>query len=1098
MKDIETKISPLISGMFPSFYQSDGPNFIAFVQAYYEWLEQNFQLLDLEDVTGFSVGDTIQQSDVTGTVFSVSGKSILVLVDGLETFKCFNVCSELIPVTSSSGSSTYILKGGTTRRLGSLFLSRNLSKIRDIDKTIDLFIVRFKEKYLKNIEFDTQSNKRLLVKNSLDLFRSKGTSRSIDLFFRLIYGVRSSIYYPGDDLFRLSDSTWIRPQYIEINSTSVDRAIALVGKQITGVNSGATAFVERYVKKKVNAGFVHVFYVTNVKGSFLVNERLKYNAIYPDSPRIVGSLTGAAVLEGSEEFDIGDIVNFDSTIGTGGIGRVTATAKGSGEVSFKVDESGWGYTTNRVGASYYYSTNTFLSDKVLLLANVETGQFLSNVVITSGGLGYSNNDKIYISSRYHTGEARPVTNTTGGMVAAIITDRGSGYYPAIETPTISVVNSTGYASAGAGAVINPENLSYTYPKKYFEYLETITQPIFFVEYTNPVDITQFTTGVDVQISNIGKYGRVIDIDTANSTITLTLLNKDTLSPGEVIYLNSNSDNKVDVGSVTEQLAQARVINIGNTAVIELNAPSGQITIGDTIYQRNSANDIVASATITKTSRLTLSGGFVDIANLSGVFVPNTSIYVEGKASTAVFRNISFSIAIANSSNTFIDTSIPFIYSSNNGTKGYTLSSTAGTNARYKVAALSETQEVRINTDGLTNNELMDTKLNANTFGLAYKPGANISSIIFGSLNYATVTVGSISTLGDVNPGTGYNQAPIASVYQPFIPALQARDYTFTIANNETTFLAGEYIEQTNYSNFVKIFVSNTQPYRMNEKVHAGNTTTSFIANGVVYYVNEANKYIELEFPVGNFPTTNNFNLKSLISTANSYITNAVPFVGSYTARGIVKDVIDDKVYVKRIQLDNKFVTGNNVSGTSTGTLATLVSVDLDMDSDPAGFNAKVSTKASTANGVISNIQIIDSGYGFSNDDEIVFTANDEIRTGRITNIKGGVGTGTGYYSSAKGFLSDISKVHDGDYYQEYSYDILSRIPLGKYGDMFKKVMHTAGTRFFGSILVDTIANTTVEIVDSLVDISDMSPYVIQDRQYNDVQDRDDFFIEIRE
>jgi len=276
MRNIESKISPLIAGLFPSFYETDGPNFIAFIQAYYEWLEQNFQLLDLEDVSNFKVGDTVLQDTVKGTIYSVNNNSILVLVDGLETFKCFNVCSELILVTSSSGGSSYILRGGTTRRLGSIFYSRNLSNIRDIDNTLDLFVVRFKEKYLKNIEFDTQTNKRLLVKNSLDLYRSKGTSRSIDLFFRLIYGVQSTVYYPGDDLFRLSDAEWFKPQYIEINSTSVDRAITLVGKQITGVNSGATAFVERYVKKKVNAGFVHAFYISNIKGDFEVNERLKY------------------------------------------------------------------------------------------------------------------------------------------------------------------------------------------------------------------------------------------------------------------------------------------------------------------------------------------------------------------------------------------------------------------------------------------------------------------------------------------------------------------------------------------------------------------------------------------------------------------------------------------------------------------------------------------------------------------------------------------------------------------------------------------------------------------------------------------------------
>jgi hypothetical protein len=41
MKDIEKNISTLIQSQFPSFYNEEGEMFIAFVKAYYEWLEEN-------------------------------------------------------------------------------------------------------------------------------------------------------------------------------------------------------------------------------------------------------------------------------------------------------------------------------------------------------------------------------------------------------------------------------------------------------------------------------------------------------------------------------------------------------------------------------------------------------------------------------------------------------------------------------------------------------------------------------------------------------------------------------------------------------------------------------------------------------------------------------------------------------------------------------------------------------------------------------------------------------------------------------------------------------------------------------------------------
>ena len=41
MKKIESIISPLVENQFPSFYKEEGPQFIAFAKAYYEWMENN-------------------------------------------------------------------------------------------------------------------------------------------------------------------------------------------------------------------------------------------------------------------------------------------------------------------------------------------------------------------------------------------------------------------------------------------------------------------------------------------------------------------------------------------------------------------------------------------------------------------------------------------------------------------------------------------------------------------------------------------------------------------------------------------------------------------------------------------------------------------------------------------------------------------------------------------------------------------------------------------------------------------------------------------------------------------------------------------------
>src|SRR6266702_5254421 len=108
-----TTISNFIESQFPNFIRENGPQFVAFVQAYYEWLE------------------TVNQ-----------------------------------PV----------------------YLARRYYDIKDIDQTLDEFIVFFKNKYLIGIDFDTTTDIRHIIKHALDIYRSKGTPRELKLLFGLVYG----------------------------------------------------------------------------------------------------------------------------------------------------------------------------------------------------------------------------------------------------------------------------------------------------------------------------------------------------------------------------------------------------------------------------------------------------------------------------------------------------------------------------------------------------------------------------------------------------------------------------------------------------------------------------------------------------------------------------------------------------------------------------------------------------------------------------------------------------------------------------------------------------------------------------------------------
>ena len=111
--------------------------------------------------------------------------------------------------------------------------------------------------------------------------------------------------------------------------------------------------------------------------------------------------------------------------------------------------------------------------------------------------------------------------------------------------------------------------------------------------------------------------------------------------------------------------------------------------------------------------------------------------------------------------------------------------------------------------------------------------------------------------------------------------------------------------------------------------------------------------------------------------------------------------------------------------------------------------------------MLANISILDSGFGYSNSEIVTISksGNPYVATGKVTLNRQGVGEG--YYKDNKGFLDDQIFIHDGEYYQEYSYEIQSKLAFEKYSDMLKNVVHMAGTKMFGAIELQSDVNLSI-------------------------------------
>jgi hypothetical protein len=290
---VEKYISNFVESQFPLFYQEEGPDFILFVKAYYEWLE-------------------------------------------------------------SSGNPIY--------------QTRKLQDYRDIDNTLEEFLEHFQQKYLYGIPFSTIANKRFLLKNILDVYRSKGTIQSYKLLFKLLYNQDVEVYLPGNDILRVSDGTWREPQYLEV--TDNGELNALIGKTVIGVSSGTTAVVENYIKEQFNADIINTIYISSVLprgGDFNVGEKIvvlgqqsNVDAV-TSAPYLMGSLDSLEILNGGSGFNIGDsikIVSKDLTTaqilsyGVDGVVRVDSTSRGVNSLSFNIVSGGGGFLSN--AATFVY------------------------------------------------------------------------------------------------------------------------------------------------------------------------------------------------------------------------------------------------------------------------------------------------------------------------------------------------------------------------------------------------------------------------------------------------------------------------------------------------------------------------------------------------------------------------------------------------------------------------------------------------------------------------------------------------------------------------------------------------------------------------
>ena len=351
-------------------------------------------------------------------------------------------------------------------------------------------------------------------------------------------------------------------------------------------------------------------------------------------------------------------------------------------------------------------------------------------------------------------------------------------------------------------------------------------------------------------------------------------------------------------------------------------------------------------------------------------------------------------------------------------------------------------------------------------------GGDMNTPLINLLRFDNRIIGKIGALGGFNPGKNYNVAPPVSAYEYGVAELGKKDYIVSIYNLYGFYQVGELVVQTssvpsailNCNN-----ISGNSQLQVNHIITQSNGT-SIVASGEIYsFVSNT--------------TTNSFiiTVKNITGTfSNSYniidtqtngvfkpVTTSTSTLGQI-AKGIISQANSTQLKIKRHSLFNDFIlsSNNNLIGFNTLSNSAILSVVADDQSASIGDNATVTSNVVSEAGSLTSISLTDSGFGYEDNEGVtMLSAKGITAEGKCSVTQFGVGAG--YYSSRDGFLSDTKKIHDGEYYQDYSYEVQSPIPLDKYSNILRQVLHVAGTKFFGKVKLASSEDTNITALSSI-------------------------------
>ena len=419
------KLSNQLSQLLPGFVAEESAELVAFLKAYFEFLEsgvitlkneEELDFLGLEAESGnilfenatFApsprakariVQEQNSNNNTIGATAFTAGEYIYGETSGaLATIRVIGENKLYVEEINARTfePNEYVIGRTSVQRAriatfseNSIAANNNLLKYADIDRTIGSFLSFFQKDFMPSIDFSVAADKRLLIKHVKDLYQRKGTKESLEFLMRILYQQDAEVAYPIENTIHASDSNWIQPNTIEIfvaNGQPPNNG-KIVKYSADGVEIIAEAIIENVYFDAADETAYRLEISTTHLGVFEIDDNVSF------IDRDDGTVT-TGVVRGI----IGGIDTSNSSV---------YIADADGDRILQEDDSGSGLYLEGGNAGSLYSISDQINfasaigdDAVDATSQIDglTSGGVTEVYVEDGGSGYATGDLVVFDS----------------------------------------------------------------------------------------------------------------------------------------------------------------------------------------------------------------------------------------------------------------------------------------------------------------------------------------------------------------------------------------------------------------------------------------------------------------------------------------------------------------------------------------------------------------------------------------------------------------------------------------------------------------------------------------------------------------------------